>query len=483
MIVSRYEQRTIYETAVALMPDHKELLWEDWMLEVDSLLEDRDLIGIVQTALEKRCPKSATLGRIGTPAEVVLRMLILKHRRDWSFEDLVREVRANVVYRDFTRIGGQKVPDRSTLIKIANYLGPDVIRAIHNRVRDLGVNRKVSAGKKMRVDTTVVETNIHYPTDSSLLGDGVRVLTRTMKRIQRLVGQTGTNLRDRTRSVKYKLIEIARTSKAKAQENQGKLKHAYEKLMTTTGRVIRQARTFTKEVRQGIKRAATPIAQLVVDSLATYLEEICGLTKRVVEQTKARIVRGDTHYKDKVLSIFQPFTEAIRKGKAAKPTEFGKMVKIQEAEDQLIVDYEVFQKRPADAELLIPSIEKHKEVYGVVPSLVAADAGFFSAKNEQEAQAAGVAKISIPSRTTRSEARRKHQKQRWFRRGQRWRVGCEGRISVIKRRHGLFRSRYKGESGMERWVGLGVIANNLTVIGNEIAKRRNRTKLAAEIVG
>jgi len=363
MIVSRYEQRTIYETAVALMPDHKELLWEDWMLEVDSLLEDRDLIGIVQTALEKRCPKSATLGRIGTPAEVVLRMLILKHRRDWSFEDLVREVRANVVYRDFTRIGGQKVPDRSTLIKIANYLGPDVIRAIHNRVRDLGVNRKVSAGKKMRVDTTVVETNIHYPTDSSLLGDGVRVLTRTMKRIQRLVGQTGTNLRDRTRSVKYKLIEIARTSKAKAQENQGKLKHAYEKLMTTTGRVIRQARTFTKEVRQGIKRAATPIAQLVVDSLATYLEEICGLTKRVVEQTKARIVRGDTHYKDKVLSIFQPFTEAIRKGKAAKPTEFGKMVKIQEAEDQLIVDYEVFQKRPADAELLIPSIEKHKEVY------------------------------------------------------------------------------------------------------------------------
>lgn len=483
MIIPRYEQRTIFETAVALMPDHKELIWEDWMLEADKLLEDRELVEIVQKALEKRRPRSSTFGRVGTPAEVVLRMLILKHRRDWSFEDLVREVRANVVYRDFTRIGGQKVPERSTLIKITNYLGPEVIRAIHNRVRDLGVNKKVSAGKKMRVDTTVVETNIHYPTDSSLLGDGVRVLTRTMKKIQGMVGNAGVKLRDRTRSVKYKLIEIARSSKAKAEKNQDKLKGAYEKLMTTTGRVVAQARTFTKEIRTGIKRAATPMKQLIVDSLATYLEKISGLTRRVIQQTKARIVRGDTHYKEKLFSIFESFTEAIRKGKAAKPTEFGKMVKIQEAEDQLIVDYEVFGKRPVDAALLIPSIEKHKEIYGVAPDLVAADAGFFTAKNEQDAKIAGVAKVAVPCRGTPSETRRKHQKQRWFRRGQRWRVGCEGRISVIKRRHGLFRSRYKGEAGMERWVGLGVIANNLTVIGNEIAKRRNRTKLAAEVMG
>jgi IS5 family transposase len=481
MIVARYEQRTIFETAVALMPDHKELFWEDWMLEADKLLEDRELVEIVQKALEKRRPRSSTFGRVGTPADVILRMMILKHRRDWSFEDLVREVRANVVYRDFTRIGGQKVPERSTLIKIANFLGPEVIRAIHGRVRDLGINNKVSAGKKMRVDTTVVETNIHYPTDSSLLGDGVRVLTRTMKRIQRHVGQVGTKLRDRTRSVKYKLIEIARTSKAKAQENQDKLKRAYEKLMTTTGRVICQAKAFTKEVRQGIKRAATPIAQLVVDSLATYLDEISGLTKRVIAQTKARIVRGDTHYKEKVFSIFESFTEAIRKGKAAKPTEFGKMVKIQEAEGQMIVEYEVFEKRPADADLLIPSIEKHKEIYGVAPHLVAADAGFFSAKNEQDAKVAGVAKVAVPCKGTPSQTRRKHQKQRWFRHAQRWRVGCEGRISVIKRRHGLFRSRYKGEDGMARWVGLGVIANNLTVIGAALAKRRKNKAPATQI--
>ena len=119
MIIPRYEQRTIFETAVALMPDHKELIWEGWMLEADKLLEDRALVEIVQKALEQRRPRSSTFGRVGAPAEVILRMMILKHRRDWTFEDLIREVRANVVYRDFTRIGGQKVPERSTLTQAA----------------------------------------------------------------------------------------------------------------------------------------------------------------------------------------------------------------------------------------------------------------------------------------------------------------------------------------------------------------------------
>jgi len=401
--------------------------------------------------------------------------MILKHQRDWSFHELVREVRANVVYREFTRIGGEKVPERSTLIKLAKCLRPEVIKAIHQKVRQLGFKNKVSAGKKMRVDTTVVEANIHYPTDSSLLGDATRVLTKTMKKIQYLVGEVGTKLRDRRRSVKYRLIEIAKACRGKAKENQQKQKQSYEQLMKITRRVVSQAETFIKEVREGVKIAATPMRQLVVDSLAGYLAEVSVLAKRVLAQTKARILKGDTHYKDKVLSIFEAYTEAIRKGKAAKPTEFGKLVKIQEAEHQLIIDYEVFQKRPADSDLLLPSIGEHKDTFGAVPNLVAADAGFFTAMNEQQAQAAGVAKVSIPSRNTRSEARRKHQKQRWFRRGQRWRVGCEGRISVIKRRHGLFRSRYKGEDGMQRWVGLGVIANNLVVIGNTMAKKQNNS--------
>ena len=162
---------------------------------------------------------------------------------------------------------------------------------------------------------------------------------------------------------------------------------------------------------------------------------------------------------------YKPF-EAIRKGKAHKPTEFGKLVKIQEAENQIIVDYEVYDERPTDAVLLLPAIAKHKAVFGHAPRLLAADAAFFSAANEAAAEAAGVKQVAIPSKATKSQTRRQRQHQRWFRRAQRWRVGCEGRISVLKRKHGLGRSRYQGRAGMQRWVGLGVIANNLLAIAD-----------------
>jgi len=200
MITVRYQQRTIYEPlALNVMADYKELCWERWLLEVDGLLEDEELVKIVKRALEKRHRHSRTRGRLGTPVEVVLRLMALKHLRGWSFEVVEREVRANVVYREFTRIGGEKVPDAKTMVRWGKALGPEVTRAIHKRVVDLGRKRKVVSGRKLRVDTTVAETDIHYPTDSGLLGDAVRVLTRTMKRIERQAGDVGTRLRDRTR--------------------------------------------------------------------------------------------------------------------------------------------------------------------------------------------------------------------------------------------------------------------------------------------
>jgi hypothetical protein len=120
---------------------------------------------------------------------------------------------------------------------------------------------------------------------------------------------------------------------------------------------------------------------------------------------------------------------------------------------------------------LVPAIETHEAKFGRTPRVVAADAGFYSAKNEAAAKAKGVKRISVPNRSTKSPERKRLQKKRWFRNGQKWRTGCEGRISVIKRRHGLNRCRYKGDAGMKRWVGLGVIADNLINIGNAMAKQ------------
>src|SRR6266545_5344684 len=188
-------------------------LWEGWMRQVDEVLTDQDLLSTVYEALACRWPQSRTRGRKGTPAEVVLRLLLLKHIRNWSYAVLEREVRANLVYRQFTRVGAAKVPDAKTLGKLGLALGPEIIERIHRRVVTIAREKKIVAGRKLRVDTTVVETDIHYPTDSGLLGDGVRVLTRTMKHVAELAGAVGDKLRDRTRAVRYRLIEIGRASR------------------------------------------------------------------------------------------------------------------------------------------------------------------------------------------------------------------------------------------------------------------------------
>src|SRR5262245_32154037 len=175
-------------------------LREDWMHHADQVLADEQIVAAVYEALAQRHPNSRSRGRRGVPAETVLRLLVLKHVRNWSYDVLEREVRANLVYRDFTRAGGGKAPDAKTMGRWGLALGPEVLKQIHERMVRIAQDHGVTAGRRMRVDTTVVETNIHHPTDSTLLGDGVRVLTRIMKKIRNIAGTAGTKLRDRTRS-------------------------------------------------------------------------------------------------------------------------------------------------------------------------------------------------------------------------------------------------------------------------------------------
>lgn len=182
---------------------------------------------------------------------------------------------------------------------------------------------------------------------------------------------------------------------------------------------------------------------------------------RVLHQTPARVIGGDTHVLDKVLSLFEPHTEAIRKGKAVKPTEFGKLVTIQESEHQIVTASQVHDHRPTDKTLWVPGLDTHIALFGRAPDLATADRGFSSAANEAAATARGVRRVALPHAGHKSPARRAHEKQRWFRRAACGRVVSEGRISVLKHRHGLHRSRYRGRDGTARWVGLGVIANNL----------------------
>ena len=467
LYLRRSSQRTFGEGLIA---EQTADLWEPWMRQADRILHDERLIRPVYEALLKRHPKSRTRGRPGTPAEIVLRLMLLKHVRNWSFQELEREVRPNLLYREFTRIGSGKVPDAKTLGRQALALGPEVIEQIHQGVVELAVENKVVRGRKLRVDTTVVETNIHYPTDSSLLGDGSRVLTRLMKKVTAIAGAVGTKLRNRMRSVQRRVAEIARASRSKGDKAQAKIQSLYGKLLEITGRVLGQAQRFSSEIEGGVKRSPEVVKQAALVSLQREIDAMRGTVQKVVHQAKARVFGGDTHVAGKILSVFETSTEVIRKGKASKPTEFGKMVKIQEAENQFVIDFQVYDQKPSDSDLLIPSIETHQTRMGRVPDLAAADAGFYSAQNVAKAEAMGVKRVSVPHRSTKSPARRRHQKQRWFKKAQKWRTGCEGRISLLKRRHGLRRSLYKKDAGMKRWVGLGVIADNLINLGRALAQ-------------
>lgn len=454
MVRRRQRERSLFEV---LLPDgHK--LWPDWLRKIDTLLEDEAVIETVAQAMEARWPQSRRRGRLGTPAEVVLRMLILKHLFDWSYDDLEHEVRANLVYRAFTRIDAGDVPDAKTILKIARALGPEVIDELHRRVVDVAKRAGVTHGRRFRIDTTVVETNVHYPTDSSLLQDGVRVLTRTMQRASAALGDARGRVRNRLRSIGRRVLIIGR--QARSPETRDALVRSYRRLMATTRAVMRDARTMVHRIRQRL-RTTSGVTASTLTRARQQLQRMQPLVTRILDQTRARLLGGDIHVPDKVLSVFEPHTEAIRKGKIAKPTEFGKLVTIQESEHQIITAYQVHDRRPPDTTLWTPALDRHIAMFDRPPDIAAGDRGFSSAGNEAAAIARGVRRVILPRPGRKTPARRAHERQRWFRRGQRWRVGCEGRISVIKRRHGLRRCRYRGAEGTARWVGLGVIANNL----------------------
>lgn len=310
---------------------------------VDELLDDPVFSDEVLAVLRRRHPQSARLGRPGTPAEVVLRMLVLKHMRRWSYDELEWEVTGNVVYRRFCRIDAEKVPDAKTMVRYGQLLDGAVLRTLFDRVVGIAVECKVTRGQRMRVDTTL------------------------------------------------------------------------------------------------------PRAE------------------QIVRQTRARIVHGITDSAGKLLSIFEPYAQILRRGKLRKPTEFGTVVKVQEAEGGIVTDIAPVATK-CDATLLVSSVERHVAVFKRAPQMVATDRGFWSGKGERRIKELGVEQPAVPRQGYRSPARVEHERQRWFRRGRKWRQGGEACISRLKNRFGMARSRYRGEDGMARTAFWAAIAGNLLTL-------------------
>ena len=460
MIRKRAGQRTFSDAILfgAHIPDPKTLL-DPVLRQLDAVLESDDLVDEVLDALRKRRPQSSRRGRPGTPAEVALRLLVLKHVRQWSFEELQWEVTGNVAYRSFCRIDSGKVPDAKTMIRIHQAIDESTLRRVFERVVAEAKRRKVTRGRKMRVDTTVVETGVRYPLDSRLCEDVTRVACREMERVRAAGLPVPDTFRNVRRSVARRLFEIEQIGRrpTSREAKLEALKKPYARLLRVAGRVVRQARA----VVEAAKRLRRPISGEIARSLRV-LEGILTTGKQVVAQTRARIVRGETKSEGKLVSIFEPHTQIIRKGKKHKPTEFGRTVKVQEAEGGVVTDIAVVDV--SDSALVESSIEAHKKHFGRAPNVLSADRGFYSTANIARASEMGVLHVVIPKPGNRSDAVREKERTQPFRRARAWRAGGEARISRLKRTFGMARSRYRGEAGLARCTYWAAIANNLLAI-------------------
>jgi len=444
-----------------------QLQFEPEVAALDRLLDDAVLFQQIKIDLARRFPNSSQTGRNSTPVEVILRMLIIKHLYNWSYEDTERFVNDSLVLRQFCRLGFQQAPDDTTLLRWANLLQPETVHQLLDRGTELARQHKVTRGRKLRTDSTVVETAIHHPSDSTLLADGVRVISRLLRRVRTLIPEGAAasqqRFRDRTRSAK----RLARTigelaARGSMTDGEGQRVPVYRRLLQVAGASLGQAR----QVRTALAAAAGTQAMRV----RRQLEQLEPLVERVIRQTERRVLQDQkVPASEKVLSLFEPHTALLRRGKVRQPTEFGRKVLLDEVEGGIVTRYVVLEGNPPDAPEFPASLAHHQERFARAPDLVAADRSFWSPENEQQARTRGVRRIAIPQRGGK---RPSHERERWFRRGHRFRTGIEGRISVLRRGFGLGRCRYHGSDGMERWVGLGLLAHNLRTISRHQARKR-----------
>jgi len=473
MIASSSHQTWLFYSPLA---QQAALLKDDLLDPVDLLLDDPALVDLVRQCLAKRSPRSTRTGRRGLAPDRLLRCCVMKHLKGWSFRALERELRSNLVYRRFTHFDADITPEFTVFSRSFALLSPAVTAEIHQRVVRLACEHGVAQGEKIRTDTTVVESSVHYPTDSSLLGDGIRVLSRSLQRIADECKTGALEVVDHGRAVKHRLLEISRAAKSLTEANQQRMRDSYQKLMGLTRSVVRQASEVVQRWRKGRLKVVGTV--LGVATQIGQLRHFLPLVENVIRQTKERVVKGNSHVEGKVLSLFEPHTEVIRKGKAHKPNEFGRLVRIDEVENGIVSGYQVLVGNPDDSTSWMPALEQHQASFGRVPEMAAGDRGFFSAKNEREAEALGVKKVALPARGRLSAKRAKQQKQRWFRRALRWRAGIEATMSTLKHPFSMARATYKGGHGFERYVGWCVITKNLFSIARYQQRRRDHDQVS-----
>ena len=414
MLVDRYESEDVF----ARVPQMAQRI-DPVLKQLDRLLEDDELYQQIRADFGQRYRFTLVHGRHSTPVEVLLRMLILKHLYQWSYQETEEQVDQNLILRWFCRLYWAPVPDDTTLLRWANPLQPETLHALNDRVVQLARQARVSKGRKLRLDATCVQTEIHHPTDSGLLVDSVRVLSRFVQRAKGLVKDRITNVqqtcRSRLRTARQVAQTLHRQLRRKAEDKEAQQKELYQKLLETTEHMVRQSQqvmvALAGQTGQQAKR------------LLRQATEVLPLVKRVITQTRRRVLEGKKMASEqKVLSLFEPHTRAIPRHKGGALVEFGRQVVLDEVEGGIVTRYQVLE-HPTEHGQAVEAVAHHQALFEHPPNLVAGDRGVHSADTQERLTAAGVKRVAIPAAGKLSEERQALERTRSWKRGYRLQCG------------------------------------------------------------
>jgi IS5 family transposase len=418
--------------------------------------------------------KKPHTGRNGLTAEQTLRSLTLMRVKNWDYRELRERIADGYTLRRFTDFHSQSVPKHDAFNRAFNRLTPATLQAVNDTMVRAAATLGLEDGKKLRADTTVVETDIHHPTDNTLLWDSVRVVTRLVERLRELLPAGICGFTNRTRSARRRMQEIQRmTSKERGRRQVGK----YRQLIGITEQVVAEARGMLQKKVRGVDW----LTEITIQSLRREIEHYVGLADRVINQSRRRVLEGQpVANAQKVFSIFEPHTDLIKRGKILKDIEFGHKVFLAESACGLITQYRVLDGNPSDQDQVEAALNRHQKTFRRCPELCSLDRGFFSEKNVALCQRAGVKIVCVPQcggkKTPEREA---YENSPVFKKGQRFRAGIEGRISVLFRGRGMKRCLAEGRQRFELLVGAAVLANNLMVIAQLLIQKQKRRRHAA----